>query len=157
MDTRLLVLLLLLLLLMMMMMMLLLLLLMMMMMLLPLRVLLLLLRVLLRELPRRGRRARPPLLPRPGCGLEGSASRASAHARGGRHPHHAPLPLPRDPPPETMRGGAPNSPEDAADAATPRVGVHAEKRRVGDEDDADRGAERRRRGWNPGPRGRRRS
>ena len=79
----------------MMMMLLLLLLLMMMMMLLLLRVLLLLLRVLLRELPllRGRRRGRAGSGSRPGCGLEGSASRASAHARGGRHPHHAPLAL----------------------------------------------------------------
>ena len=86
-DTRLLLLLLLLLLMMMMMMLLLLLLL--------LRVLLLLLRVLLRELPllRGRRRGRAGSGSRPGGGLEGSASRASAHARGGRHPHHAPLAL----------------------------------------------------------------
>ena len=58
-----------------------------------LRVLLLLLRELPLLLGRR-RRGRAGSGSRPGSrGLEGSASRASAHARGGRHPHHAPLAL----------------------------------------------------------------
>ena len=94
MDTRLgLLLLMLLLLLLMMMLLLLLLLLMLLLLLRVLRVLLLLLRELPLLLGRR-RRGRAGSGSRPGSrGLEGSASRASAHARGGRHPHHAPLAL----------------------------------------------------------------
>ena len=128
MDTRLLLLLLLLL-MMKMRMLLLLLLLMMMMLLLLLRVLLLLLRVLLRELPllRGGGAGAPAPAPAPAV-VSKALPRAlpPTPAVDGTHTT-PPLPLPRDPPPETMRGGAPNSPEDAADAATPRVGVHAEK------------------------------
>ena len=94
-----------------------------------LRVLLRELLLLLRELPLlRGRRAGAPLrLSRPGRGLEGSASRASARPRW-THPHHAPLALASQPSAGDVRGGARRElAEDAADAATPRVGVHAEK------------------------------